>query len=69
MKTNLGSMLLTGTGPANGSYRLWASTDSSSPAAAWTLLTSAAFDNNGYFTYTDAGAAAYPSRFYQLFVP
>ena len=64
-----GSVLLTGTGPANGSYRLWASTDLSLPFASWTLLTSASFDSNGNFSYTDAGAATNPSRFYQLSVP
>ena len=64
-----GSLLLTGTGPANGSDRLWASTDLSLPVASWTLLTSASFDGNGDFSYTDAGAANNPSRFYQLSVP
>ena len=64
-----GSVLLTGTGPANGSYRLWARTDLSLPITSWTLLTSASFDSNGNFSYTDAGAATSPSRFYQLSVP
>jgi hypothetical protein len=61
--------LLTGTGPINGGYRLWASADLSLPFASWTLLTSASFDSNGNFSYTDAGAATNPSRFYQLSVP
>jgi uncharacterized repeat protein (TIGR03803 family) len=64
-----GSLLLTGTGPANQAFRLWASTDMSSPLASWTVLTSASFDSNGNFSYADAGAATNPSRFYQLSVP
>jgi uncharacterized repeat protein (TIGR03803 family) len=64
-----GSVLLTGTGPANGSYRLWASTDLSLPVASWTLLTSAPFDSNGNFSYTDTDTATNPSRFYQLSMP
>jgi uncharacterized repeat protein (TIGR03803 family) len=64
-----GSVLLTGTGPANGSYRLWASTDLSLPAASWTLLTSASFDSSGSFSHMDAGAATEAARFYQLSVP
>jgi uncharacterized repeat protein (TIGR03803 family) len=64
-----GSMLLTGTGPANGSYRLSASADLSLPFASGTLLTSASFDSNGNFSYTDVGATAHASRFYELSVP
>jgi hypothetical protein len=49
--------------------RAGTSTDLSLPVASWTLLTSASFDSNGNFSYTDAGAATNPSRFYQLSVP
>jgi len=64
-----GSVLLTGAGPTNGAYRLWASTDLSLPLASWTHLTSASFDSNGNFSYADTGAATNPSRFYQLSAP
>lgn len=64
-----GSALLTGAGPRNGSYRLWTSGDLSLPFASWTLLTSASFDSNGNFSYTDASAATNTFRFYQLSVP
>ncbi|MCI0540203.1 MAG: hypothetical protein L0Z50_33780 [Verrucomicrobiales bacterium] len=64
-----GSMLLTGTGPVNGGYHLWTSTDLSLPFASWTLLTSASFDSSGNFSYTDASAGTDTSRFYQLSVP
>lgn len=64
-----GSVLPTGTGPANEGYRLWASTDLSLPFASWTLLPSASFDSNGNFSYTDSSAATNPSRFHQISVP
>ncbi len=64
-----GSVSLTGTGPRNGGYRLWASADLSLPHASWYLLTSASFDTNENFSYTDANAANNSSRFYQLSVP
>ena len=64
-----GSVLLTGNGPTNGAYSLWASTDLSLPVASWTLLTSHSFDSNGNFSYTDASAANNSSRFYQISVP
>src|SRR2546430_1556392 len=64
-----GSVLLTGTGPANAGYRLWASTDLSLPFASWTRLTSSSFESNGNFSYTDGGATTNASRFYQLSVP
>jgi uncharacterized repeat protein (TIGR03803 family) len=64
-----GNLFLTGSGPVNGSYRLWSSPDLSLPPSAWALLTSASFDGNGKFSYKDATAATNPSRFYQLSVP
>jgi hypothetical protein len=39
------------------------------PVTSWALLTSASFDSNGNFSFTDAGAVTNPSRFYQLSVP
>jgi uncharacterized repeat protein (TIGR03803 family) len=64
-----GGMLLTGSGLANQSYRLWASTNVSLPLVSWTLLTTNFFDGNGNFFYTDTGATTNQSRFYQLSVP
>ena len=64
-----GSVLLTGTGPINGGYRLRASADLSLPFASWTLLTSASLNSNGNFSYADAGVPTNSSRFYQLSVP
>jgi uncharacterized repeat protein (TIGR03803 family) len=64
-----GSVLLTGTGPANASYRLWASSDLSSPFSSRNLLTSASFDSKGSFSYRDPGASTNSFRLYQLSVP
>jgi uncharacterized repeat protein (TIGR03803 family) len=64
-----GSMFLTGTGPALGSYRLWVSTDLSLPLASWTHLATASFDSNGNFSHPDPNAATNTSRFYHLSVP
>jgi uncharacterized repeat protein (TIGR03803 family) len=64
-----GSILLTGIGPAHGSFRLWTSPDLPLPLASWTFLTSDSFDSSGGFSYTDTNAATNPSRFYQLSVP
>jgi len=64
-----GTIQLTGTGLPNEGYRPRASTEFSLPVASWTLLTSASFDSDGNFSYTDAGAATNSSHFYQLFVP
>jgi len=61
------NFLLTGTGPANDSYHLWASSDLQLPFAAWTLLISGSFDSTGNFSFTDAPTNR--SRFYQLSVP
>ena len=64
-----GSLLLAGTGPANGAFHLWASPDLSLPFKSWSLLTSNLFDTRGKFTYTDPGAVTNNSRFYQISVP
>src|SRR5207253_1987993 len=58
-----GSMLLTGTGPGDAGFRLWASPDVSMPFTSWTLLTSSFLDRAGNFSFTDASAPANSSRF------
>jgi uncharacterized repeat protein (TIGR03803 family) len=64
-----GSVVLTGTGPSGEAYRLLASTNVSLPIASWTSLTTNAFDTNGQFSFTDAGAATVNVRFYRISVP
>jgi len=64
-----GSKLITGTGPAASPFQLWASTDLSTPFAAWTLLTNSVFASDGTFSLTDTTAAALPARFYRVSTP
>jgi uncharacterized repeat protein (TIGR03803 family) len=63
-----GNFVLTGTGPSGSPFRLWASTDASTPISSWTLLTNGAFAADGTFSYTDASAAT-PARFYSVSTP
>ncbi len=64
-----GNTLLTGTGPANQRYRLWATTNISAPFNSWTLLTNDVFDAAGNSSFTDTGVAASGSRFYRISSP
>jgi uncharacterized repeat protein (TIGR03803 family) len=61
-----GSVLVTGSGPPDAAYRLLASSDVSLPLAFWTVLTNSTFAADGTFSFTDAGAAAMPARFYRV---
>jgi len=64
-----GNFLLTGTGPANEPYRLWAGTDFSLPFTSWTRVTNGFFDSNGNLSCTDVSATTNTSRFYRISVP
>lgn len=65
-----GSVLLDGSGPDNGAYRLWFSPIVSLPVGSWSLLESDVFDDAGSFSYTDAaGPASNSTGFYQISVP
>ncbi len=64
-----GGIILTGTGPSGGNYRILTSANAALPLASWTSLTTNAFDANGQFSFTDASAAAAPARFYRMIVP
>ena len=62
-----GNVLLSGSGPSEAGYRLWASGDLSMPVEFWSLVVSGTFDTEGNFSYTD-----WPwenSQFYRLSVP
>jgi len=58
---------MTPSGPAVSPYRLWASSNLSTPVASWALLTNDVFTANGTFSYTDSTAA--PTRFYRVSTP
>jgi uncharacterized repeat protein (TIGR03803 family) len=64
-----GRGLVTGTGPANSPFRLWASTDISKPLASWTLLTNGVFANDGTFSFIDIEAGILGARFYNVSTP
>jgi uncharacterized repeat protein (TIGR03803 family) len=64
-----GSVSITGIGPSTNAYRLWASSDISTPIASWTLLTNGIFAADGTFSYADVGATTAPARFYRLSTP
>jgi uncharacterized repeat protein (TIGR03803 family) len=63
-----GNFTLTGTGPSGSPFRLWASSNPSTPLSSWTLLTNGVFAANGTFSFTDASPAI-SARFYQVSTP
>src|SRR5262249_4535702 len=61
-------IVLNATGPSGTSFRLWTTLNPATPASAWTVLKTSAFDANGTFTYTDTPPASIQG-FYRLSVP
>ena len=51
------------------SYTVLSSTDLSAPRAAWTTVTTGAFDAEGEFSFTQMIDPAEPQQFYILQVP
>ena len=68
-KSASGNVLLSGTGPSASAFRLWASTNPSTPFANWTLLTNGFFNSDGAFSYTDTAVTGMPTRFYRVSTP
>lgn len=60
---------LTGTGPANQGYRVWASTNIILPVSSWTFITSNSFDSNGNLIFSDTNSQLYRSRYYTITTP
>jgi len=52
-RQSIGSLLLTGTRPADAAYRLWATTNLSLQFVFWTLLTNDFFQTDGNFSYKE----------------
>ncbi len=63
-----GSFQLSGTGIANQTYRVLATTDLTQPVGSWTQVGSGSF-NGGAFTFTDSAASSFPTRFYLVVSP
>src|SRR5581483_11445143 len=67
-RSSNGSVNISGTGlPGTGFRLLAAGTPAAKPFP--TLVTSGAFDTNGDFSFTDAGAVTHGMRFYRLAIP
>jgi uncharacterized repeat protein (TIGR03803 family) len=47
------SLVLSATGPAGNSVRLWTSPNPSAPIQFWTVVTNSAFSTDGTFSYTN----------------
>lgn len=64
-----GSLVLSGQGPANGTYAVLTSTDVAAPAGQWTALATNSFDVAGQFRFTNSINLAVPRQFYRIRVP
>jgi uncharacterized repeat protein (TIGR03803 family) len=64
-----GKVRITGTGPADAAFRIWASTDVALPLSSWTMLTNGFFEAGGTFSFTKTVNPATRSRFYQISTP
>lgn len=63
------NLVLSGTGPTNGSYLIFGATNASLPIAQWTPITSNTFDNSGGFGFTNAIDPGAPQMFHRVRVP
>jgi uncharacterized repeat protein (TIGR03803 family) len=70
-----GKVRITGTGPADAAFRIWASSDVALPLSSWTQLTNGFFGADGTFSFTETISStqvvnpAARSRFYQISTP
>jgi hypothetical protein len=68
-RTSGTSLIMTGSGPANGVYSLLATTNVVQSADQWTPVATNSFDSTGRFSVTNTPAQNVPQRFYLLRVP
>jgi hypothetical protein len=64
-----GSLVMSGTGPANGIYAVLTSTNANASAEQWTPIATNSFNGAGSFSYTSALDLSVPRKFYRLRVP
>jgi len=64
-----GSLILSGQGPANGTYAVLISADVAASAGQWTDLATNKFDAAGQFRFTNTISLAVPRQFYRIRVP
>jgi hypothetical protein len=62
-------LILSGRGPANGTYSVLVSTNSASTAGQWNALATGNFDAAGQFRFTNSVNPNVPQQFYRLRVP
>jgi len=69
VRTEGTSLVLTGTGPANGTYEVLSSADLSLPSAEWAVVGTGTIDSNGNFSATVPMSAGVSQSFTKLRVP
>ena len=62
-------LVMSGTGPANGTYAVLTSTSASASAGQWTPIATNSFSAGGTFSYTNTLDPGVPQTFYRLRVP
>ena len=63
-----GSILISGSGPANVGYNLLTTTNLALPLSSWTVLVTNVFNVNGNFSFNDPSAGSNNARFYLITV-
>jgi len=69
VRTEGNSLVLTGTGPANGTYEVLSSVDLSLPSAEWAVVGTGTIDSSGNFSTTVPLSAGVSQSFTRLRVP
>ena len=61
-----GNLIMSGTGPANGTYSVLIAADANAAVAQWTSIATNTFDSAGSFRFTNAISLGASARFYRL---
>jgi hypothetical protein len=64
-----GGIVLSGTGPTNGTFYQLSATNVTLPLNLWAPISTNVFDGAGHFTVTNQIAIGEPQRFYRLQLP
>jgi hypothetical protein len=59
-------LIMSGTGPTNGTYAVLVASEANALAAAWTPIVTNAFDTAGNFRFTNTIRSEVPAQFYRL---
>jgi hypothetical protein len=66
MQVEGSDLIMSGTGPANGSYAVLIAADANAAVAQWTSIATNTFDGAGNFRFTNTISSDVPARFYRL---